>query len=1066
MAKDTIDDVIDCDETQDVPMLNDAEVRGTITPAMRKLLDTEVTLMGGRLYGMKDRRNTQDGDWKAVKMTWYNWMNGVEGKFGLTRHPVAKSKEGDSLVFAAAMEGARKDSAITTMASIGLDIDSGAALDDVIEKLIELEMFAIVYTSFSHGKDVMELKHDDVMRKLKLDASPNLTQVQEYLRHHHKDRYDPEFIDSIEVLDPRKQTVDGLRIVLKTRPLDKFRVILPLAEPVELSDLAPTLSQWKDVWADAVCGVAVNMLGVNFDATSCDVNRLFFTPRHPKDAEDWYACVIQGDPLGFEEIVPYSKNSYVKNRDDNDPFAAGTEGKGDEVVVYMSPSGKHLNKWHNTHKDRFLLADVIEAFCEDKIRVSGGEKVGTLHCECPFEHEHTASGGTATMVMNPLENELGFWTIFCRHDACNGRNKLEFMQEMLEQGWFEESLLEDDEWNLPDSDDAGEVIEDDAETIAAFLATAESFTKETTTTKEIKTLIKACEKVDIDLVNRANITNLIEVKTVLGKREINALWKEVRTAVRAEKRTEGKVPDIGEWDDSEMVAYAETKVVNAKNTNGDPKIYKRFGDYCVIKNGNIEMLAFLSFKALLDDVSEWSNGKRGVFSPENVAKHIFNRDDKPGAELLGVKTTANFDSNWRRNDTHGYNVATGVYLDSGDLNVPRVSEAPSDDEVCEAKRLFVEEVFSDFPIGGLTREELVKRVMGGEPVPDFANLIGMVLQPFCRDGIDGPTPLYMLTKPTPGTGASLIVDVAATIATGDVAPPQPLPTNAEELEKTMLAIAIGDVEICNFDNLNFTVSGGALASNLTARKVRGRLLSTSRIVVAPVRNLWVGTANNVEASPEILRRIVMIELDAHMARPETRSGWRHDDIMSWVKDNRGRLVWAALTLIQNWVAKGRPTNGVPVANSYENWSRAIGGILKSAGVNGFLGNQERKLSYATTGADNNVQNLMQYLWNNYKNGQVFRAGGTAEVRGYENQTVESLKDVLNLCGEEGKALLIDGYGYSKDADGYVSSNGIAKMFRKSARAPWEVEGGEMTFEECPDPKSPSQVFWIMRKREY
>ena len=72
----------------------------------------------------------------------------------------------------------------------------------------------------------------------------------------------------------------------------------------------------------------------------------------------------------------------------------------------------------------------------------------------------------------------------------------------------------------------------------------------------------------------------------------------------------------------------------------------------------------------------------------------------------------------------------------------------------------------------------------------------------------------------------------------------------------------------------------------------------------------------------------------------------------------------------------------------------------------------------------------------------------------------------NLCGEEGKALLIDGYGYSKDADGYVSSNGISKMFRKSARAPWEVEGGEITFEECPDPKSPSQVFWIMRKREY
>lgn len=1051
----------------EIPMILDAHVFGESTPEMEKLLDTKVTLMAGNLYDQGDRRNTKDGDWKAATLTWYEWL--AAEKFGLCNHPVSKSKQGPSLVFAESLGGARKDSAIKTMASIGLDIDSGASLDDVIDKLIELELFALVYTSFSHGKSRIELKHDDIVRKLKLDDTPNRSQVQAYLREHHKDRFDAEFINSIDVIDFRHQTKDGLRVIVETPPLDKFRVIIPLAEPVGLSSLGTTLSQWKTAWEDAVCGVAVNMLGVNFDSTSCDVNRLFYTPRHPAESDDWYSCVIQGEPLRFEEIEPYSKSDYAKNRDDNDPFAKGTGAGGDERETFYTPKGFKLNRWHSKHKDRFMITDVIEAFCDDKIVKAGNERVGTVHIQCPFEHEHSTTGGTATMCMNPTESSEGYWTVFCRHDACQGRNKLEFLKEMIDQEWFDEDLLTGDDFNLGPEDSE---FYDDEVTEPLSLTPKEA--KERVETvglnpksrqPEIEAFIEGLLKDGADIVTEAHVKAALVSATGLGKRAIDAIWKSAKEKHRVEERTNGKIPVIGEWDDSDMVAYAEKKLSKATDHNGDPKMYTRFGDYCVIKNGNIEMLAFTQFKARLDDVSEWSNGKRGVLSPEDVAKHCFHRDNKPGAELAGIRTTPHFDSNWRRNDSHGYNATTAVYLDLGNLDVPRVSEAPSDKEVCEAKRLFIEDVFGDFPIGGLNRNTLVTKVLDGEPVADAANLIGMCLQPFCRDGIDGPTPLYMLTKPMPGTGASLIVDLAATIATGDVAPPQPLPINAEELEKTMLAIAIGDEEICNFDNLNFTVSGGALASNLTARKVRGRLLSTSRIVDAPVRNLWVGTANNVEASTEILRRIVMIELDAHMAHPETRSGWRHDDVMGWVKEHRGRLVWAALTLIQNWVAKGRPTDGVPVVNSYENWSRVIGGILNAAGINGFLGNQARKLSYATTGGDNNVQALMQHLWDNYKDSQILRPGGKAEVRGYEKQPVESLKDVLNGCGEEGGALLIDGYGYSKDAEGYVSSRGIAKMFRKAARAPWEVEGGEITFEEHPDPKSPSQVFWIMRKRE-
>jgi hypothetical protein len=51
------------------------------------------------------------------------------------------------------------------------------------------------------------------------------------------------------------------------------------------------------------------------------------------------------------------------------------------------------------------------------------------------------------------------------------------------------------------------------------------------------------------------------------------------------------------------------------------------------------------------------------------------------------------------------------------------------------------------------------------------------------------------------------------------------------------------------------------------------------------------------------------------------------------------LVWAALTLAQAWVAKGKPA-GAQVLGSYESWAQTLGGILDAVGVEGFLGNIE------------------------------------------------------------------------------------------------------------------------------
>ncbi|MHC0054935.1 DUF5906 domain-containing protein [Actibacterium sp. D379-3] len=164
--------------------------------------------------------------------------------------------------------------------------------------------------------------------------------------------------------------------------------------------------------------------------------------------------------MRFEEIEPFSKTKYVKERGlKDDPFAAvgGDTGEG-RRDQFETNSGGNLNRWHTKHKERWLATDVIETFCDDKV-TDAGSKAGTSNIVCPFAHEHSTGDG-GCYVMNPDENEYGYWSISCRHDACNKRDKLHFVKEMVDQGWFPEDVLTDDEWNipLPDEDLSGQSV--------------------------------------------------------------------------------------------------------------------------------------------------------------------------------------------------------------------------------------------------------------------------------------------------------------------------------------------------------------------------------------------------------------------------------------------------------------------------------------------------------------------------------------------------------------------------------------------------------------------------------
>jgi hypothetical protein len=188
-----------------------------------------------------------------------------------------------------------------------------------------------------------------------------------------------------------------------------------------------------------------------------------------------------------------------------------------------------------------------------------------------------------------------------------------------------------------------------------------------------------------------------------------------------------------------------------------------------------------------------------------------------------------------------------------------------------------------------------------------------------------------------GTGASLLVNSILLIGFGQEGQAQSESRDEEERRKSITSHLLSGVGYYWLDNINELLDSSAFAAATTAAVWKDRVLGSNRTVHIPVKLAWILSGNNVRVSHEIARRCVPIRLDAKTA-PLGRTGFKHDPLTAWIKQNRPKLIWACLTLIQSWVAQGALTNPVKPLASYEAWSGVMRGLFEAVGIDGFLGN--------------------------------------------------------------------------------------------------------------------------------
>jgi hypothetical protein len=287
--------------------------------------------------------------------------------------------------------------------------------------------------------------------------------------------------------------------------------------------------------------------------------------------------------------------------------------------------------------------------------------------------------------------------------------------------------------------------------------------------------------------------------------------------------------------------------------------------------------------------------------------------------------------------THpGYDQATCLfYAPAPGLHLPEIPEAPMVDDV-DVMLDLIDSAIGDFPFVDAASK---------------ANAIASMLTPLVRPAIDSPTPLALYDAPQAGTGKTLLAEVVAIVATGRAAETFSAPTDPEEWRKKITTALASGTGVVVIDNVNYRLDSDALCSAITATTISDRVFRTFDRIVLPVKCSWIATGNNVQLAGDMARRCYWIRLDAKQSKPFHRTGFRHDNLRTWVTEHRGDLIIALLVLARYWFLQGRPKpRRVRPLGSFESWCAVVGGILELAGIEGFLGNSETMLEQADSDA--------------------------------------------------------------------------------------------------------------------
>lgn len=263
----------------------------------------------------------------------------------------------------------------------------------------------------------------------------------------------------------------------------------------------------------------------------------------------------------------------------------------------------------------------------------------------------------------------------------------------------------------------------------------------------------------------------------------------------------------------------------------------------------------------------------------------------------------------------GYDPETGLYLDLTGTDYPSIQAQPTLDDARTAIGK-LQQVFIDFPFAASHH---------------CSSAFAAVLSLVARYAIQGNVPLYAVRSTTRGSGKGLLIDAISVLATGRHAPRWAHTQDEEEERKRLLTLALAGDSTIHIDNVTRPLGSAPLDLALTAQTFSDRLLGKQVSREAPLHAVFFASGNNMAFHGDMARRVVPIDLDPKMERPEERDNFTHSPLLPWVLQERPTLVASGLTILKAYFAVGCPAQGIKPLGSFEAWSTLVRQALIWAG---------------------------------------------------------------------------------------------------------------------------------------
>ncbi|MBU8544406.1 MULTISPECIES: hypothetical protein [Roseomonadaceae] len=374
--------------------------------------------------------DSQTAPWSDVRS--FTWPELCDR---LTQHEIG-AKEGNCIVPAVFRAGRRQKLDAERIEIAMLDSDAGATLEQIATAVRGQGWAAAISSTHSHlgTRTIAKRGNWDKFRA----AHPNLSNpAQAFLEAERS--YRPGIADGARVV---AETDD--QVTFDHAPCPKFRITLPLHRPWIASSYDSQATANR-AWKERVTALA-QALALQHDQSCTDTSRLFYLPRRPADGPPSEILVLEGQPCDLFSLPSpaTAPRASVQGKRQGRAARATTDASGPfgldfGRITFTDPDTGEildLTAWAAASARHFEIVAALRARSPHILlgKVADGTK---HHICCPNEAAHTQAGAdAATFIVNASQSESRGFVIHCRHAHCDGRDRLLFLRQMLEQGWL------------------------------------------------------------------------------------------------------------------------------------------------------------------------------------------------------------------------------------------------------------------------------------------------------------------------------------------------------------------------------------------------------------------------------------------------------------------------------------------------------------------------------------------------------------------------------------------------------------------------------------------------------